>query len=370
MRILSTGDWHYNAGYDQDVDDSVIQIIEYADKDRPDLIVITGDVYERASDPGSRNVAAERIQALSNIAKVLVVRGNHDAPGDLKILERIVSKNGVEVFEQPYIYQAGANTLIHVLPWLTKARWQACHPSAEKAEGDRTVSQLSLEYLKNNIALYPGYIHIVAAHMSIAGARAQNHQQMGADGICWGMDDMIDAGVFAAMLGHIHLKQDLGSNLHFYNGSIAALDYGEIPDKYFSVLDTLTQEVEWIHLNTTHRQDVVASWTPIGVEIKEMPVQSHIEGARIRVNLHIEAGDNIDLAKQSVTSVFMDRGALEVKINPQVVPVSKVRAVDIAKAVKLSDKLKQYWAANETPDEETQKDMLDKLAQLEDECSL
>lgn len=375
MRILSTSDWHFNAGYDEDVLASVEQIIKYINTKPVGLVAITGDIYERASDPGSRNLAAECIQRMAKTAPVLVVRGNHDAPGDLSILARLESHNQIMVHELPQsIAMPMADTdgiIIHSLPWLTKARWQSLHPEATKEEGDKTVSQLVLEWLRTNVALHPGYKHILVGHLTIAGAKAQNHQQMGADGVTLGLYDLPEAQFYAAMLGHIHMKQLLGNNERFfYNGSVAALDYGETPDKWFSVLDTETGSVEWIRLNTVHRQDINARWTETGIEVEEVPKEL-IAGARVRANLRVEGGDNLDAAKAQLEAYLQKMGALEFKVNPQVIPVSKVRAVEISKAVKLSDKLRQYWiATGGMPDEITQKDMLEKLSELEDECSL
>ena len=370
MKILSTGDWHFNAGYDDDVLASVQQVILYVAENPPGLIVITGDVYDRASEPGSRNIAADAIKHLADYAPVFIVRGNHDAPGDLMILDKIRSKYSVTVFEtaMEMAYEE-PGVMFHIIPWVTKSRWQSSHPEASKEEGDQTVSQMVLTYLRNNVALNPDYKHILVGHMTVAGAKAQNHQQMGADGVTIGLHDIAEAGFDAAMLGHIHLRQELGGPSYFYNGSIAALDYGETPDKYFSVYDTKTGKVEWIRLETIHRQDITARWASTGIVVDPID-ENLINGSRVRANLRIEGGDNAEKAKEQLAEWLKNAGALEYKINPQVVPVSKVRASQISKATKLSDKLKQYWEATGFPDKETQKDMLDKLSELEDSCFL
>lgn len=372
MHILSTGDWHFNAGYDEDVLGSIHQILNYVNNNPVDLVAVTGDIYERASDPGSRNLAAECIRKLADRTHVLVVRGNHDAPGDLRILEKLEAKHHIVVHEVPGAIGYGEGIVIHTMPWLTKARWQSFHPSATQEDGDKTVSQLCLDYLRDEVALHAGCKHILVGHMTIAGAKAQNHQQMGADGITLGLYDLPEAGFYAAMLGHIHLKQVLGSDeKFFYNGSVTALDYGETPDKYFSVLDTQADSVEWVKLDTIHRQDITAEWTPTGIDVDTGDCPSGLLiGARVRANLRVAGGDNVAQAKEQLEKWLESLGVLEYKINPQVIPTSKIRAVEITKAEKLSDKLRQYWEATGYPDEATQKDMLNKLAELEDECSL
>jgi DNA repair exonuclease SbcCD nuclease subunit len=207
--------------------------------------------------------------------------------------------------------------------------------------------------------------------MTIAGAKAQNHQQLGADGVTLGMYDIPEAGYKAAMLGHIHLRQQFPGtgSYFFYNGSIAALDYGETPDKYFSVLDTHNGGLEWIRLNTVHRQDIDAYWSNAGLGMDLTNICA-LEGVRVRVNLRVEGGDNVEAAKKQIEEFLTKENVLEFKINPQVLPMEAVRAVEISKSTSMKDKLTTYWEATTHPPEATQMGMLDKLSDLEDTCFL
>src|SRR5262245_22555898 len=56
------------------------------------LILISGDFYERRSAPEERTFLAEFLQRAAEIAPVAGARGNHDAPGDLEILNRLESR--------------------------------------------------------------------------------------------------------------------------------------------------------------------------------------------------------------------------------------------------------------------------------------
>ena len=368
MRILSTGDWHYNCGYDEDILSSVNQMIEYVKCHTVDLVAMTGDLYERASEPGSRNLAAECIQELANWVPVLIIRGNHDALFDLKILSKLNSLQRIIVHETPgELDLDNGKVLIVTMPWLTKARWQSLNPGASKEEGDRTVSQMVIEYIKGVVNLNPDKKVILVGHMTVAGALCQAHQQLGADGVTVGIYDFADAGLYAALLGHIHLKQNCGGSRYFYNGSIAALDYGEKPDKYFSVLDTDTGEVEWNRLKTVHRQDINAEWTPLGIKVDMEGISSELlEGARVRASLRVNGGDNTEQAKKQLADWLIAANVLEFQISPQVIPTSQVRAVEISNATTLSDKLRQYWIAVADPEDEVKVDLLGKLSELED----
>jgi exonuclease SbcD len=371
MLILSTGDFHFCGGYDEDIVQSLRQIKAKAGEHAVDLITITGDVYERASDPEGRNPAAESIQFLAESAPVLIVKGNHDAPGDLRILEKLKTKNLVMVDELPNVRVFGRDAVaIHSLPWITKARWVKQNLEASTEQADATVSALALQYLKNAVQLITDVDqHILVGHLLISGARAQNHQRLIGEGVTFGQYDLPEAGFFAGILGHIHLQQVFDNPLFFYNGSVCALDYGETPEKYFSILDTKTAGVEWIRLKTIDRYTLNGEYLGIadGMTYDDPEYRARIPGARVRIIYTVPEGENAKAIDASLEKDFYTLGALEVKVNHQIIPKDAAIAVEIAKAQSSADKLKALWQAKGGPDEDTQRDMLEKLGQVEDE---
>lgn len=64
-----------------------------------DVIVHAGDIFERKSTPAERRAVAEWLGCCADIAPVLIVRGNHDAVGDLAIFARLRTKHPVIVEE-------------------------------------------------------------------------------------------------------------------------------------------------------------------------------------------------------------------------------------------------------------------------------
>jgi exonuclease SbcD len=368
LKILSTSDWHLCCGMDDDISNSLVQIEEKAAEVHPNLIVIAGDINHRASDPNGRNQAAEHIQKLADIAPVLIVRGNHDAPGDLMIFARLQAKNKIWVHETPntLVFKESESHIvaIHTMPWFTKTAWLATHKEESKESSDRAVGDLALQYIQNVVLNTPGVdVHILVAHLMINGARVQNHQPLIGQGVTVGQYDLPEAGLFAAILGHIHLKQEFTSPRFFYNGSIAALNYGETPDKYFSILDTHSGDVEWIRLNTVGRYqiDIDFPFTDDGLKNSLAGRDFIITGSRIAVNLRVPDGENVSQAKGEIERYFSLYHPIQLDIRPQLIPKTELRSQEIAHAHSLSDKLRAYWKATTEPDAESQKDMLEKL---------
>jgi DNA repair exonuclease SbcCD nuclease subunit len=373
MRIGSSADWHLCAGMDADIEASVRQIAQIFHDQGVQVICLPGDLFDRKSTPEGRNLLRALVQELAKIAPVFICYGNHDEPGDLDIFGEVKSENPVYVFDKPTVIGIGDNFL-HILPWFTKSTWQSAHAGASKEEGDKTVSQMALDYLKYKVKEESDgdaeIKHILMGHLNIEGARAENHQPLKGEGIRFGRYDLVEAGFCAGIFGHIHLRQvfEEAGPTFFYNGSPAALDYGESPEKYCSILDTDSMSVEWFKLNTVDRFSLDLTYGKDAfITIAEQ--QPRICGARVRALLKIPEGEDVSRAKAEVEKRLLDLGALEAQVDPQIQPKDLVRAAEIASAETLEQKLEAYWKANDNcPSPEDHAGMKEKLAHLEGTC--
>lgn len=376
MRIGSSSDWHIDAGMDEDIASSVRQMATIFQEGKVDLIALPGDFFDRKSTADGRNLLRELMKKLADIAPVVGCYGNHDQPGDLDIFSHIISKCPIRIYSTPTILKPGhiwgLDCYMHVLPWLTKVAWVASHPDVGKEQGDKTVSQLALQYLKSSVEMNhtQGDKHVLLAHLTVEGSMAENQQPMIGEGITFGRHDLMEAGFSAGIFGHIHLRQmfaDVGP--FFYNGSPAAMNYGEAPEKFCSILDTVTEEVEWHKLKTIDRFSLDVLWNkgyPLEIAQNDL---SRVRGARVRVLLRVTEGEDLPRAKAVVEQMILAAGALEAKVEPQVQPKELVRAIEITKAETLEAKLEAYWVANNNrPAEEDVLGMKGKLSLLEEQC--
>jgi DNA repair exonuclease SbcCD nuclease subunit len=380
LLIGSSGDWHLDCGLDADITISVRQIIQHFAVRKVNLIALPGDLFDRKSTPEGRNLLRALVHDMAEVAPVVICYGNHDEPGDLDIFGEIKSKYPIKVFSSPHIFYPGLfgpDCVLHILPWFTKSSWISAHPGMSKEDGDKAVSKLAMDYLLQSIylaKLKPGAEesdkHILVSHLVIDGATLENHQPFKGEGVKFGQYDLMEAGFFAGIFGHIHLRQQFPDlcGPYFYNGSPAALDYGEHPEKYCSVLDTDAGTIEWIKLDVVDRYSMEYVWKKGEFIETGIYEPARIKGARVRVLLKVDEGDDIGFAKAELERVLMELGALEAKVEPQVQPKEAVRAADIAKADTLEQKLEAYWkATNNYPSEEDQAGMKEKLRQLEDQ---
>src|SRR6476646_6375363 len=102
MRILHTSDWHlgrsfhrermltYQAAY-------VDHLLDVIESERVDLVVVAGDVYDRALPPvdAVRLADATLARLAASRARVVLTSGNHDSAQRLGFSSRLIDAAGV-----------------------------------------------------------------------------------------------------------------------------------------------------------------------------------------------------------------------------------------------------------------------------------
>ncbi|WP_226034782.1 exonuclease SbcCD subunit D [Aquibacillus saliphilus] len=108
MKFFHTADWHLGKlvqGVYMTEDQRLIldQFIDEIKKEKPDAVIIAGDLYDRGVPP------TEAVNLLDDILETIVVElntpvlataGNHDSPGRLNFGSRIMKNNGLHIIGQ------------------------------------------------------------------------------------------------------------------------------------------------------------------------------------------------------------------------------------------------------------------------------
>ena len=246
MRILHTSDWHVGKllrGRSRiDGHRAVLtEIAEIAARERVDLVLVVGDLYESAAPPPEAVATVyDALLALrASGAHVVVVGGNHDQQAALDAVAPVFARTGVTVLGLPstpadaVVDVAGAR--LALLPWVSQ-RW------AVKSEQlmDATAAEAS-QFYAARVARLLGWlsesfatdtINIVAAHCMVRGGvlgGGERDAQL--------IDEYaVPAAAFPAAanyvaLGHLHRTQQLpGAAPIWYSGSPIQVDFGEEND--------------------------------------------------------------------------------------------------------------------------------------------
>ena len=98
-----------------------------------ELVLVGGDlagvtVPHRAS-PRERNALVDFFLALGEFARVIIVRGNHDFPGDYQFTNHLAVDDRGEVrkpityISEPTVVSDGGSWDVFVFPWLDRSRF-------------------------------------------------------------------------------------------------------------------------------------------------------------------------------------------------------------------------------------------------------
>ena len=234
MKLMHLSDLHLGKivnGFSMLEDQKYIlaQILELARSERPDGVLIAGDVYDK------RVPAAEAVGVLdgfltdlAQIAPVFVISGNHDSAERLAFGGRLMTAAGVYVSP---VYDGTVRTVeladefgpvqIHLLPFLKPVQVRRFFPEAEIANYTDAV-RTALSYIDRA----DGARHVLVTHQLVTGAALCDSEELSIGG-----SENVDAEVFEGFdyvaLGHLHGPQRAGGDHIRYCGTPLKYSFSE-----------------------------------------------------------------------------------------------------------------------------------------------
>ena len=250
MRILHTSDWHVGKvlkGRDREEEHKRVlgDIVKIAEAERPDLIIIAGDLYDTAApSPAATRLVTRALSALRRTgAQVVAIGGNHDNGPALDALRPWADAAGITlrgaVGKDPDellitgTTDGGERWQLVALPFLSQRyairaaeMYELTAAEASQTYADhisRLIARLSEKFAE------PGVVNLLTAHLTVVGASTgggerEAHTVMGY---------AVPATVFPnnahyVALGHLHRAQQvIGPCPVRYCGSPLAVDFGE-----------------------------------------------------------------------------------------------------------------------------------------------
>lgn len=243
MKFIHTADLHigrifYNVRLTNEQKFILKQVINYAEKLRPDFFIIAGDIYDRSVPP------AEAVELLSWFLselilrlkiKVIIIAGNHDSPDRLSFGAPILAESGLYVFggidetmNRITMNDEYGSFDIYPIPYLEplaarelfKDESITDHNSAMTA----IINKINGNHTKNTR-------RIIAAHAFIAGGSASESERP----LSIGGSESVDSELFNdfdyTALGHLHGPQKVTNPNIQYSGSIMKYSFSECRHK-------------------------------------------------------------------------------------------------------------------------------------------
>ena len=253
MKILHTADWHIGTypGPEKngenmrflDICRCLDALVVRATEERPDVIIVAGDMFHQAkvwSDRGLREnrTATHYIRLLEKVAPVVIVRGtpNHDSEQQFELLKNtFLHDDSVHIITEPEVRKvysySGKAVQIAGLPGFDRGFYRAKHPGLSKEEENEvfteTLANLILG-LKANCE--PGTPTVLVSHFTIPGCNMESGQTQffsQFEPVVY-PDTLLAAGFDLNCFGHIHRPQQIKeAGNTFYSGAVSAMNFND-----------------------------------------------------------------------------------------------------------------------------------------------
>ncbi len=388
LRVLHTGDDHF-ANRPDLLTDTVKcgdYLVERAEELKPDLNVISGDIFDEAVILGSpaAQAAIGFVEKLANIAPTIMVEGTntHDTPDSLTVFRKLRTRHSIHVataVSQVGLDRAGKFRPVteENLPEFTVVI--GCLPAVTKqgllATRDMSIAESDLEMADLIRCVFQGWGVInaqaramniptlISAHGTVTGATMSTGQTIIGKGIEFGLGDLELAHADVALLAHVHKAQGWELPVRaYYCGSITRRDHAETEAKGFFFHEVAPGNVTSRFITTPAR--VMKTIRPGEGTLPTAELLEEIgEGDVVRIVYRINQEDATKVSDAELKRIALEKGAAEVKIDRQIIPLLRSRAAGISQADSYEDKLKA-WAATVDKDVSHLIGKLDKLLNM------
>jgi exonuclease SbcD len=248
MRILHTSDWHVGKVLKgQSRMDDHIQalkaVVDVANAERPDLVIVAGDLYDSSSpSPDSTKIVTRALSALrSTGAEVVAIAGNHDNGAALDALRPWADAAGVtlrgslrsaEEHLVEGVTAGGEAWRLVALPFVSQRYAVRASEMFDLSAAEAT--QTYADHIGRLLSrLAEGFgehtVNLVTAHLTVIGAKAGGGEREAHTIMGYAVPSTVfPAGAHYVALGHLHRAQQvLAPCPARYSGSPLAVDFGE-----------------------------------------------------------------------------------------------------------------------------------------------
>jgi exonuclease SbcD len=240
MRILHTSDWHLGRSFHGE-DLLAVQaayvdhLIHTVEAERVDLVVVSGDIYDRALPPvDAVELADDAFTRLAaSRARVVITSGNHDSARRLGFSSRLVDAAGVHLrtdagrVDEPVLLEDEHGPVaVYGIPYLEpdvlKQAWDLPRRSHHAALAE------AMRRIRADLDTRPsGTRTVVMAHAFVAGGLScESERDIAVGGVSVVPLELFD-GIDYTALGHLHGRATLTDSVR-YSGSPVAYSFSEV----------------------------------------------------------------------------------------------------------------------------------------------
>ena len=250
MRLLHTSDWHlgrsfHGASLLAEQAEALERIVAIAREEQVDVVLIAGDLYDRAIPPAEAvKLFDATVRQLSEAgAAVVAIAGNHDSNVRVSVYDGLLASLGVTIrgevhrCDEPVLVtprHGGGPVAIYPLPFLEPSLDGPSllpEPSPGEApplcRGHEEVTRLALARIQADRSRRLGLRSVLVAHTFVAGGAASESERELSVGNVERVSRAVFAGFDYVALGHLHGSQELDGPRLAYSGTPLPYSFSE-----------------------------------------------------------------------------------------------------------------------------------------------
>lgn len=325
----------------------LLKILNVADEEQPDAVLIAGDVYDKSIP------SAEAVELFDDFlvrlserkTQVFVISGNHDSPERLAFGGRLMDASGVHLspvysghVEPVALTDNFGPVSFYMLPFVKPSHVRRFFP-------DETIENYNdaLKVAIGDMKLNAGGRSVLIAHQFVTGAERSESEEVSVGGL-----DNVDAAVFDgfdyAALGHIHGPQNISERVRYcgtplkysfseakHNKSVTIVELGEkgaltvrrvplIPKRDMvelrgryeelmrrSFYENTNYQEDYVHITLTDEEDVPEAMGRLRVVYRNLMKLSY-DNTRTRHASQIDGAEDLDTkSPMDVFSEFYEK---------------------------------------------------------------
>ncbi|WP_284139576.1 MULTISPECIES: exonuclease SbcCD subunit D [unclassified Virgibacillus] len=244
MKFFHTADWHLGklvqgVYMTEDQDDILKQFVQAIEEEKPDAVIIAGDLYDRAVPP------TEAVYLLNDVfdkivmdlkVPVLAIAGNHDSPSRVHFGSKIMKKNGLHIAghitENPEpikLSDEAGEVHFHLVPYTDPSIVR----NVLEAESIRTHNDAAEKIIEQiQKRMDPNARHVLVGHAFVTPyGEVEANTSDSERPLSIGGSEYVDARNFTPFhytaLGHLHQAHYVGNETIRYAGSILKYSISE-----------------------------------------------------------------------------------------------------------------------------------------------
>jgi len=364
IHLIHTADWHLSEKEKNKIKarKNLDQMLEYSSENNVDGLIIAGDLWDRIQPFGNDSaikLAYEYLDAFAKVMKfIFIIKGNsfHDAPQSVELLNNFrdniitVEKNAAIGFnlknkcEVNDLFESTTkkeiDLLIHGIAYPNKI-------FTESYKGIDIQNEIFLDHF-NQLLEFHGSISntyqnvpkLTVFHGNVMGAKLSSGQIIIGQELVIPTFTIEKTGSNYYALGHIHLPQNIKSNIR-YSGSLYNKDFGEQENKSYDTLELANDDINVTTIKFKQNRPMIT----VEAEFKDGKIlydKNIPKGAELKFKCRISEKERSLLTDEIISNMKNEYGS-DVKIEYCIIPVEiSARSTEIMKAKTLLEEVKEY----------------------------